>query len=67
MVELGDGYMNFITPTAKAGKITLGTEARLVLDAAPHYVIPAEIFFGSDPVHAENSRNRRGESELMFV
>ena len=55
LVDLGDVYMTFLLPTAKAGKITLGTEARLVLDAAPHYVIPAEIFFVSDPVHAENS------------
>ncbi|WP_372073513.1 HlyD family efflux transporter periplasmic adaptor subunit [Tistrella mobilis] len=48
MVDLGDVYMTFFLPTAEAGRVALGTEVRLVLDAAPQYVIPAEISFVSD-------------------
>jgi HlyD family secretion protein len=35
MVDLSDVYMTFFLPTAQAGRVTLGTEVRLVLDAAP--------------------------------
>lgn len=68
MVDLGDVYMTFFLPTAKAGKIALGTEARLVLDAAPQYVIPAEISFVSDvaqftPKTVETAEERQ---KLMF-
>ncbi|MGV0758177.1 HlyD family efflux transporter periplasmic adaptor subunit [Tistrella mobilis] len=48
MVDLGDVYMTFFLPTSQAGRLALGTEVRLVLDAAPQYVIPAEISFVSD-------------------
>src|SRR3546814_3115012 len=42
MVDLTDVYMTFFLPTEQAGRVALGAEARLVLDAAPQYVIPAE-------------------------
>ena len=41
MVDLGDVYMTFFLPTAEAGRVRIGTEVRLVMDAAPQYVIPA--------------------------
>jgi HlyD family secretion protein len=37
--------MTFFLPTEAAGKVALGSDIRLVLDAAPHYVIPAKASF----------------------
>jgi len=48
MIDLTDVYMTFFLPTASAGKIALGSEVHLVLDAAPQYVIPARVTFISD-------------------
>jgi len=48
LVDLGDVYMTFFLPEAEAGRIRLGTEVRLVLDAAPQFVFPAKVTFVSD-------------------
>lgn len=48
MVDLADVYMTFFLPTAQAGRVALGAEARLVLDAAPQYVVPATVSFVAD-------------------
>lgn len=48
MVDLSDVYMTFFLPTQQAGRVAIGTEVRLVLDAAPNFVIPASISFVSD-------------------
>ncbi|PLX37051.1 MAG: glycoside hydrolase family 43 [Hyphomicrobiales bacterium] len=48
MVDLGDVYMNCFLPTPEAGRVALGAEARIVLDAAPQFVIPAEISYVAD-------------------
>jgi HlyD family secretion protein len=45
LVDLGDVYMTFFLPTAAAGKVALGSDIRLVLDAVPDYVIPAKVSF----------------------
>jgi HlyD family secretion protein len=48
MVDLSDVYMTFFLPTAAAGKVALGAEVRLKLDAFPEYVLPARVSFISD-------------------
>jgi HlyD family secretion protein len=48
LVDLTDVYMTFFLPTAQAGRVTLSSEVRLVLDAAPQYVIPARATFVAD-------------------
>lgn len=48
LVDLGDVYMTFFLPTAAAGRVRMGTEVRLVLDALPRYVIPANATFVAD-------------------
>ncbi|MFA7059660.1 MAG: HlyD family efflux transporter periplasmic adaptor subunit [Pedobacter sp.] len=68
MVDLSDVYMTFFLPTTAVGQVALGTEIRLVLDAAPKYVIPAKISFVSDvaqftPKTVETSSERL---KLMF-
>jgi HlyD family secretion protein len=45
LVDLGDVYMTFFLPEAAAGKVALGTDVHIVLDAAPQYVIPAKVSF----------------------
>ena len=37
--------MPVFLPTSEAGRISLNAEARIVLDAAPSYVIPASVSF----------------------
>jgi HlyD family secretion protein len=48
LVDLTDVYMTFFLPTADAGRLALGAEARIVLDAAPGLVIPAAISLVAD-------------------
>ncbi|WP_026609080.1 HlyD family secretion protein [Methylocaldum szegediense] len=47
MVDLSDVYMTFFLPTEAAGRVAIGSEVRLVLDAVPNYVIPARATFVS--------------------
>ncbi len=45
LLDLTDVYMTIFLPTAEAGKVIIGTEARIVLDAIPQYTIPAKVSF----------------------
>lgn len=68
LVDLGDVHMSFFLPTSDAGRLTMGTEVRLVLDAAPERIIPATISFVADvaqftPKTVETSEERQ---KLMF-
>ena len=45
LLDLSDVYMTFFVPNEVAGRIALGSEVRLVLDAAPGLVIPATVSF----------------------
>ena len=45
LVDLSDVYMYVFLPEAETGKIPLGTEARIVLDAVPQYPIRATVSF----------------------
>ena len=48
LVDLGDVYMTFFLPTEQAGRIAVGAETRIALDAAPEYVIPASVSYVAD-------------------
>lgn len=68
LLNLADVYMSFFLPTEKSGKLVLGGEVRLVLDAAPQYVIPARISYVADvaqftPKTVETASERQ---KLMF-
>ncbi|OWJ79478.1 MULTISPECIES: HlyD family secretion protein [Haematobacter] len=68
LVDLADVYMTFFLPTAQAGRLAVGSEARIVLDAAPQDVIPAVISFVADvaqftPKTVETADERE---KLMF-
>lgn len=68
LIDLGDVYMTFFLPTVPAGRVALGSEARIVLDTAPDVVVPTEVSFISDmaqftPRTVETAEERLG---LMF-
>lgn len=68
IVDLTDVHMTFFLPTRQAGSISVGAEVRLVLDAAPQYVIPAKVGFVADvaqftPKTVETQEERQ---KLMF-
>ena len=68
LVDLSDVYMVFFLPETVAGKVALGSEVRIVLDAAPNYVIPAKVSFVSStaqftPKTVETASERQ---KLMF-
>ena len=68
IVDLTDVYMTFFLPTRDAGRVAIGADVRLVLDAAPHLVIPAKATFVSDvaqftPKTVETKEERQ---KLMF-
>ena len=45
LVDLTDVHMTFFLPETAAGRVAIGSEARIVLDAAPELVIPARVSF----------------------
>ncbi len=45
LVDLTDVYMTFFLPEEAAGKVAIGAEVRIVLDALPNVPIPAEISY----------------------
>ncbi len=68
LVNLADVYMTFFLPTGLAGKLGLGSEVHLILDAAPQFVIPARISYVADvaqftPKTVETASERQ---KLMF-
>jgi len=68
LLDVSDVYMTFFLPTEDAGKLALGAEARIVLDALPDYVIPAKISFVASaaqftPKTVETASERQ---KLMF-
>jgi HlyD family secretion protein len=68
LLDLTDVYMTFFLPTEATGKLALGSEARIILDAAKEYTIKAKISFISDeaqftPKSVETSNERE---KLMF-
>ena len=45
LIDLADVYMTVFLRAADAGKLAMGDEARIILDAAPDYVVPATVGF----------------------
>ena len=45
LLDLSDVYMTIFVPARVAGRLALGDEARIVLDPAPDYVVPATVSF----------------------
>lgn len=45
LVDLEDVYMTFFLPERAAGKLAIGSDVRIIVDAAPQYVVPAKISY----------------------
>lgn len=68
LVDLSDVYITFFLPEKAAGKVKLGSEVRIVLDAMPDQAIPAKVTFVADvaqftPKTVETASERQ---KLMF-
>ncbi len=68
LVDLGDVYMTVFLPTSQVGLVQVGSEVRLVMDAAPDLVIPATVSYVADvaqftPKTVETADERE---KLMF-
>lgn len=68
LVDLSDVYMTFFLPETVAGRVALGAEVHIVLDAAPQFVIPAKVSFVAStaqftPKTVETASERQ---KLMF-
>lgn len=68
MLDLTDVWMNLYLPADAVGRLMLNDEARLILDPAPDYVLPARVTFISPeaqftPRSVETEAERQ---ELMF-
>ncbi len=68
LLDLTDVYMTIFLPAAEAGRLAIGDEARIVLDPAPQYVVPATVsFVAAEAQFTPKSVETRDEREkLMF-
>ncbi|HWA49699.1 MAG TPA: HlyD family efflux transporter periplasmic adaptor subunit [Dongiaceae bacterium] len=68
LMDLDDVYMTVYLAAADAGRLAIGGEARLVMDAAPAYVFPAKVsFVAADAQFTPKSVETQSEREkLMF-
>jgi HlyD family secretion protein len=68
ILDLQDVYMTIFVPAAVAGKLEIGGEARIILDPAPQYVIPASVsFVAADAQFTPKTVETADEREkLMF-
>jgi HlyD family secretion protein len=68
VLDLTDVYMSIFLPTAEAGKVTIGAEARMIIDAIPQYTIPAKVtFVAAEAQFTPRSVETRAERDkLMF-
>ena len=68
LVDLGDVHLTFFVPETAAGKVAMGSEVHIVLDAWSRYVIPATVSFVAStaqftPKTVETASERQ---KLMF-
>lgn len=68
LLDLTDVYMTIFVPTEQAGKIRIGAEARIILDAIPDYVIPAKVSFVAPRTQftPKSVETRTEREKLMF-
>ena len=68
VLDLQDVYMTVFLPAAVAGRLEMGGEARIILDPAPQYVIPAKVsFVAADAQFTPKTVETKEEREkLMF-
>lgn len=67
-VDLSDVFMNFFLPSDAAGRVAIGAEARIVLDAYPEDPIPAHITYVADTAQftPKTVETKEEREKLMF-
>ena len=68
VLDLTDASMTIFLPTLQAGRLRIGDEARIVLDAIPEYTIPATVSFVSPEAQftPKEVETRTEREKLMF-
>ncbi len=68
LLDIADVYMTFFLPTTQAGKVAIGADARIVLDALPGLPIPAKVSFVSPTAQftPKEVETRTEREKLMF-
>ncbi len=68
LLDLSDVFMTIFLPTAQVGRVRVGTDARIIIDAAPHLVIPAKVSFVSAKAQftPREVETRSEREKLMF-
>jgi HlyD family secretion protein len=68
MLDTSYVYVDIYLSTADAGRVRLGSEARIVLDAYPDHVIPAKVVFLSDQAQftPKTVETKDERDKLMF-
>ena len=68
LLDITDVYMTFFLPTTQAGKVAIGADARIVLDALPGLPIPAKVSFVSPTAQftPKEVETRTEREKLMF-
>jgi len=68
LLDLTNVYMTIFLPTDQIGRLLVGAEARIVLDAVPEFVIPARVsFISAEAQFTPREVETRSEREkLMF-
>jgi HlyD family secretion protein len=68
MIDVSDVYLTFFVAETVAGRVAIGSDVHIVLDAAPQYVIPAKVTYVAStaqftPKTVETASERQ---KLMF-
>jgi HlyD family secretion protein len=68
LLDLTDVYMTVFLPASAAGPLALGSEARLILDPVPQYVVPATVTFvaGEAQFTPKSVETQEERDKLMF-
>ncbi|MBL6456339.1 HlyD family efflux transporter periplasmic adaptor subunit [Belnapia sp. T6] len=68
LLDVTNVFMTVFLPTAEAGRLPPGTEARILLDAVPNFVIPASVTFVSPQAQftPKQVETRSERERLMF-
>lgn len=68
LLNMDDMFMTIYLPTGQAGKLVVQSEARIVLDALPGEVIPAQVSFVADKAQftPREVETRNEREKLMF-
>ncbi|MGI9534081.1 MAG: HlyD family secretion protein [Thermodesulfobacteriota bacterium] len=68
LIKLTDVYMTIFLPETQVGRVALGDEARIILDAVPQYVIPGNVSFvaANAQFTPKEVETRTEREKLMF-